>query len=70
MAASKSEYTLEFFTLLNVKGKKEAIEWFMKEGLIASNYECLKCNEQMGLYELKSVVLDEFEWRCRKKKCE
>ncbi|GFW08975.1 uncharacterized protein TNCV_3475222 [Trichonephila clavipes] len=39
----------------------------MKEGLIASSYECSKCNEQMGLNERKSVVLDGFEWRCRKK---
>ncbi|GFS85013.1 RNA-directed DNA polymerase from mobile element jockey [Trichonephila clavipes] len=38
----------------------------MKEGLIASSYECPKCNEQMGLNERKSVVLDGFEWRCRK----
>ncbi|GFU89615.1 uncharacterized protein TNCV_4599281 [Trichonephila clavipes] len=28
----------------------------MKEGLIASSYECPKCNEQMGLNERKSVV--------------
>ncbi|GFY25928.1 uncharacterized protein TNCV_1916781 [Trichonephila clavipes] len=49
------------------KGKKELIEWCMKEGLIASSYECPKCNEQMGLNERKSVVLDGFEWRCRKK---
>ncbi|GFV04037.1 hypothetical protein TNCV_916611 [Trichonephila clavipes] len=39
----------------------------MKKGLIASSYECPKCNEQMGLNERKSVVLDGFEWRCRKK---
>ncbi|GFY11972.1 hypothetical protein TNCV_4974721 [Trichonephila clavipes] len=36
-----------------------------KEGLIASNNECPKCNERMGLYERKSIVLDGFEWRCR-----
>ncbi|GFT44839.1 hypothetical protein TNCV_3688741 [Trichonephila clavipes] len=35
----------------------------MKEGLIALNYECSKCNERMGLYERKSAVLDgDFEW--------
>ncbi|GFU71243.1 uncharacterized protein TNCV_3782291 [Trichonephila clavipes] len=68
MAALVSEYTLEFFTLLNARGKKELIEWCMKEGLIASSYECPKCNEQMGLNERKSVVLDGFEWRCRKKR--
>ncbi|GFU85753.1 uncharacterized protein TNCV_1037271 [Trichonephila clavipes] len=67
MAALVSEYTLEFFTLLNARSKKELIEWCMKEGLIASSYECPKCNEQMGLNERKSVVLDGFEWRCRKK---
>ncbi|GFX46582.1 uncharacterized protein TNCV_4550211 [Trichonephila clavipes] len=67
MAALVSEYTLEFFTLLNARGKKKLIEWCMKEGLIASSYECPKCNEQMGLNERKSVVLDGFEWRCRKK---
>ncbi|GFY13107.1 uncharacterized protein TNCV_666691 [Trichonephila clavipes] len=67
MAALVSEYTLEFFTLLNARGKKELIEWCMKEGLIASSYECPKCNEQMGLNKRKSVVLDGFEWRCRKK---
>ncbi|GFU03564.1 uncharacterized protein TNCV_2257671 [Trichonephila clavipes] len=67
MAALVSEYTLEYFTLLNARGKKELIEWCMKEGLIASSYECPKCNEQMGLNERKSVVLDGFEWRCRKK---
>ncbi|GFX78390.1 uncharacterized protein TNCV_3034331 [Trichonephila clavipes] len=67
MAALVSEYTLEFFTLLNARSKKELIEWCMKEGLIASSYGCPKCNEQMGLNERKSVVLDGFEWRCRKK---
>ncbi|GFX79426.1 uncharacterized protein K02A2.6 [Trichonephila clavipes] len=69
MAALVSEYTLEFFTLLDARGKKELIhtQWCMKEGLIASSYECPKCNEQMGLNERKSVVLDGFEWRCRKK---
>ncbi|GFU00609.1 uncharacterized protein TNCV_4817861 [Trichonephila clavipes] len=67
MAALVNEYTLEFFTLLNARGKNELIEWCMKEGLIASSYECPKCNEQMGLNERKSVVLDGFEWRCRKK---
>ncbi|GFU19154.1 uncharacterized protein TNCV_4397441 [Trichonephila clavipes] len=37
----------------------------MKEGLIALNYECSKCNERMGLYEQKSAVLDgDFEWVC------
>ncbi|GFY04532.1 hypothetical protein TNCV_4416171 [Trichonephila clavipes] len=37
----------------------------MKEGLIALNYECSKCNERMGLYERKSAVLDgDFEWVC------
>ncbi|GFV99955.1 uncharacterized protein TNCV_3567461 [Trichonephila clavipes] len=67
MDALVSEYTLEFFMLLNARGKKELIEWCMEEGLIASSYECPKCNEQMGLNERKSVVLDGFEWRCRKK---
>ncbi|GFW40469.1 uncharacterized protein TNCV_1020261 [Trichonephila clavipes] len=67
MAALVSEYMLEFFTLLNARSKKELIEWCMKEGSIASSYECPKCNEQMGLNERKSVVLDGFEWRCRKK---
>ncbi|GFX81503.1 uncharacterized protein TNCV_4509091 [Trichonephila clavipes] len=27
-------------------GKKELIEWCMKEGLIASSYECPKCNDR------------------------
>ncbi|GFW70606.1 hypothetical protein TNCV_1624381 [Trichonephila clavipes] len=37
----------------------------MKEGLIALNYECSKCNERMGLYKRKSAVLDgDFEWVC------
>ncbi|GFY04472.1 hypothetical protein TNCV_4415601 [Trichonephila clavipes] len=36
----------------------------MKEGLIALNYECSKCNERMRLYERKSAVLDGFEWVC------
>ncbi|GFT08364.1 uncharacterized protein TNCV_3423231 [Trichonephila clavipes] len=30
----------------NYFGKKELIEWCMKEGLIASSYECPKCNDQ------------------------
>ncbi|GFV68718.1 brkDBD domain-containing protein [Trichonephila clavipes] len=46
MAARVREYTLEFFTWLNAKGKKELIEWCMKEGLIASSYECPKCNDR------------------------
>ena len=44
-------YFIEFFILLNAKGQKKVIEWCMKEGLIASNYECPKCNDQMRLYE-------------------
>ncbi|GFW58328.1 brkDBD domain-containing protein [Trichonephila clavipes] len=40
------EYASEFFTLLNANGKKELIEWGMKEGLIASSYECPKCNDR------------------------
>ncbi|GFV08076.1 hypothetical protein TNCV_1047051 [Trichonephila clavipes] len=40
---------------------------YERRRLIASSYECPKCNEQMGLNERKSVVLDAFEWRCRKK---
>ncbi|GFW52074.1 hypothetical protein TNCV_2819431 [Trichonephila clavipes] len=37
----------------------------MKEGLIALNCECSKCNERMGLYERKSAVLNgDFEWVC------
>ncbi|GFV00602.1 uncharacterized protein TNCV_915421 [Trichonephila clavipes] len=46
MAACVRKYTLEFFTLLNAKGKKELIEWYMKEGLIALSYECPKCNDR------------------------
>ncbi|GFY13017.1 brkDBD domain-containing protein [Trichonephila clavipes] len=46
LAARVREYTLEFFTLLNAKGKKKLIEWCMKEGLIALSYECPKCNDQ------------------------
>ncbi|GFV52945.1 hypothetical protein TNCV_2876131 [Trichonephila clavipes] len=58
MAALVSEYTLEFFTLLNARSKKELIEWCMKEGLIASSYECPKCNEQMGLNERELFWMD------------
>ncbi|GFW25269.1 hypothetical protein TNCV_5088351 [Trichonephila clavipes] len=36
-----------------------------KEGLIASNYECSKCNERMTLYERKSAVLVGFKRRFR-----
>ncbi|GFX90083.1 uncharacterized protein TNCV_2420671 [Trichonephila clavipes] len=46
LVACVRESTLEFFTLLNGKGKKELIEWCMKTGLIASSNECLKCNDQ------------------------
>ncbi|GFY10830.1 uncharacterized protein TNCV_1123511 [Trichonephila clavipes] len=46
MAECVKEYTLEFFILLNAKGKKELLEWCMKEGLIASSYECPKCNDR------------------------
>ncbi|GFX78282.1 hypothetical protein TNCV_5136291 [Trichonephila clavipes] len=60
-----SGYTFEFCTLLNANCKKKLIEWCMKAGLIALNYECSKCNERMGLYERKSAVLDgDFEWVC------
>ncbi|GFS76357.1 uncharacterized protein TNCV_1620031 [Trichonephila clavipes] len=67
MAALVSEYMLEFFMLLNARGKKELIEWCMKEGLIASSYECPKCNEQMGLNERKSVVLMDLNGDVEKK---
>ncbi|PRD32026.1 UNVERIFIED_CONTAM: hypothetical protein NCL1_21718 [Trichonephila clavipes] len=33
----------------------------MKEGWIASSYECPQCNERMGLYERKIVILDGIE---------
>ena len=52
-----------------MKGQKEVIEWCMKD-LIASSYECLNCNDQMRLYEQKSAVLDGYEWRFRKERCE
>ncbi|GFU54121.1 brkDBD domain-containing protein [Trichonephila clavipes] len=34
------------FDLLPGAGKKELIEWCLKEGLIASSYECPKCNDR------------------------
>ncbi|GFV68162.1 hypothetical protein TNCV_1874441 [Trichonephila clavipes] len=40
----------------------------MKEGLIASSYECPKCNEKMGLNERKSVVLMDLNGDVEKKK--
>ncbi|PRD37048.1 UNVERIFIED_CONTAM: hypothetical protein NCL1_06807 [Trichonephila clavipes] len=46
MVVCMSEYTLEFFTLLSAKGKKELTEWCMKVGLIASSYESPKCNDR------------------------
>ena len=58
---------MDEFTLLNARGKKEVLEWCMKEKLIASSYECPKCKEPMKLCERKSVALDGYEWRCRKK---
>ncbi|GFU78604.1 hypothetical protein TNCV_2302161 [Trichonephila clavipes] len=36
----------------------------MKEGLIPSRYECLKCKKGMRLVERKGTI-DGFEWRCR-----
>ncbi|GFU18327.1 intraflagellar transport protein 81 homolog [Trichonephila clavipes] len=56
-----------YFVCRSVRKGKELTEWCMKEGLIASSYECPKCNEKMGLYKWKSVVLEGFEWICRKK---
>ncbi|GFU19094.1 hypothetical protein TNCV_3574991 [Trichonephila clavipes] len=56
MAEYVGEYTLDFFTLLNAKCKKELIEWCMKEGLIASSYARPKCDERMRLYERKRFL--------------
>ncbi|GFX28099.1 uncharacterized protein TNCV_424261 [Trichonephila clavipes] len=36
----------------------------MKEGLIPSRYESLKCKKDMCLVERKGTI-DGFEWRCR-----
>ncbi|GFT67124.1 uncharacterized protein TNCV_782831 [Trichonephila clavipes] len=49
---------------LGEQGNKAVLGWVMKEGLIPSRYECLKCKKDMLLVERKGTI-DGFEWRCR-----
>ncbi|GFV52394.1 uncharacterized protein TNCV_596971 [Trichonephila clavipes] len=60
----ESEATTGFFVLLGQQGNKAVLDWVMKEGLIPSRYECLKCKKDMRLVERKGTI-DGFEWRCR-----
>ncbi|GFW03256.1 hypothetical protein TNCV_463701 [Trichonephila clavipes] len=45
------EYSERFFALSPVLGKKAALEWCMKEGLIGSSYLCPKYGKRMELRE-------------------
>ncbi|GFT68663.1 uncharacterized protein TNCV_4813781 [Trichonephila clavipes] len=56
--------TTGFFVLLGEQGNRAVLDWVMKEGLIPSRYECLKCKKDMRLVERKGTI-DGFEWRCR-----
>ncbi|GFW84671.1 uncharacterized protein TNCV_2597161 [Trichonephila clavipes] len=49
---------------LGEQGNKAVLGWVMKEGLIPSRYECLKCKKDMLLVERKGTI-DGFEWCCR-----
>lgn len=60
-----SECNLKFFFNLERDGKRRVIEWCMEKGLIASRYECPRCNCDMKLKERKDAQ-DGFEWRCQK----
>ncbi|GFS48672.1 uncharacterized protein TNCV_2707281 [Trichonephila clavipes] len=60
----ESEATTGFFLLLGKQGNKAVLDWVMKEGLIPSRYECLKCKKDMRLVERKGTI-DGFEWHCR-----
>ncbi|GFV89376.1 hypothetical protein TNCV_4151951 [Trichonephila clavipes] len=52
----ESEATTCFFVLLGTKGKKETLEWCMKANLIASRYECPRCEKEMRLQKRKGTV--------------
>ena len=45
--------------------KELTIKWFMKERLIASKQNCLRCGEEMSLVECEDHW-DGFRWECRK----
>ncbi|GFT68753.1 hypothetical protein TNCV_684221 [Trichonephila clavipes] len=60
----ESKATTGFFVLLGEQGNQAVLDWVMKEGLIPSRYECLKCKKDMRLVERKGMF-DGFEWRCR-----
>ena len=48
---SKREYSEDFFVLLPCFGKRAVLEWFMKEGMIASKRVCPVCGCDMQLKE-------------------
>ena len=55
---------LRFFFDLEKKGKLEVVKYCMSVGLVASNYTCPNCNENMKLVERKDVD-DGYGWVCR-----
>ncbi|GFT68703.1 hypothetical protein TNCV_684011 [Trichonephila clavipes] len=60
----ESKATTGFFVLLGEQGNQAVLDWVIKEGLIPSRYECLKCKRVMRLVKRKGMI-DGFEWRCR-----
>ena len=62
---SKLEYSQDFFVLLSCLGKRAVLEWFMKEGMLASKRVCPVCGCDMKLQE-KQRRIDGFVWLCKK----
>lgn len=62
-----SEFSLSYFTSLEMQGPREVLNWCMNVGLISARYECPKCDKLMKLIERnRKDTFDCFEWRCRK----
>lgn len=64
--SSINKYSIGYFSILPVMGKKAVLEWCMKEGMIASTHKCPKCGSQMSL-KTRQDRTDGFMWFCRKK---
>lgn len=62
--ANEEKYSVSYFALLQIYGKKAVLQWCMQEGLIASKYECPKCGNNMKL-TMKANLTDGYVWRCR-----
>ena len=55
-----------FFTIYKLS-TYDFLKWMQQEGLLLSNYTCIKCGEQCKMYAKKSAAIG-YSFRCPKNK--